>query len=169
MAAKTAARGGAALLLITLLGAAAEAPARRPGLWVATVTSGPVGVGSKAETCVGEGAEAPAALFALNRKLKGCEPPTVTRDGAGYVLHLACAAAGGALTLDTTAVAAGDFQSRYTVTAHTKLAGTSAPAAAAGGDVAIVAEVAYAGACPADLAPGDTRADGKIRHAAPAG
>ena len=138
------------------------APVRKPGLWTMTVTSGPMGSGQTAEVCVGPGPATPQSLLAGAGLPKGCTAVSGgAAPGGGYRLQTQCDANG--LSLSGALEMSGDFQSRYTGKVIASLAGASsgAPMIQAGFDAV------WSGACPAELAPGDSRVNGKIRHAPP--
>ena len=163
-------RGARALLGVALALAVAgsavaqsasdPAPARKPGLWTMTVTSGPTGAGQAAEVCVGPGPATPQSLLAGAGLPKGCTGVSgAGLPGGGYRLRTQCETSG--LSLAGTLDMEGDFQARYRGKVTASLAGSpaGAPMIEAG------FEAVWSGACPAELGPGDSRMNGKIRHA----
>lgn len=128
-------------------------PLLRNGLWNVTTTTD--GVTMTAKICLDDAFQREASLFSLKLNGSICPtPPTIAREGAGFITTRTCAL-GPVQLVDTTRIT-GDMQRSYRRQSEMITTGPGVPPQTS----AQLEEGAYVGACPSDMAGGDMDMNG---------
>ena len=139
---------------------AAPGPLRRAGLWESRITGGPLGgTDMTVRTCSDPSKDRADAAFGSGRRPAGCGggPTIVPSPGGGWAYHMVCRPSG-AMTLDVSGVASGDFQTGYTVKTVTRMTPAPLPQMA---ESRMTVTARWLGPCPAGMKPGDSTLDGR--------
>lgn len=76
----------------------------------------------ESQSCTDPSVEKPGAVVQNGRQQANCSAAEISRaPGGGYAFHMICPPGGGRMSMDTTGVATGDFQSGYTVRTTTRM------------------------------------------------
>jgi hypothetical protein len=142
-------------------------PARKPGLWVQTISTGDMTQTTR--ICLDEATDKAMSLVGSQMSDEICSKHEVTPVAGGYRFSSVCAAGDGTGTTTTEGSATGDFNSKYKVEAQSTITGANAPQMNGARKMTVEAE--WQGPCPADFKPGDMELPGgmKMNIAAMAG
>lgn len=128
-------------------------PLLKNGLWNVTTTTD--GVIMTAKICLDDAFQREASLFSLKLNGSICPtPPTIAREGAGFITTRTCAL-GPVQLVDTTRIT-GDMQRSYRRQSEMITTGPGVPPQTS----AQREDGAYVGACPSDMAGGDMDMNG---------
>ena len=143
----------------TIVAAPLATPARKPGLWKQTISSG--GSTMALRVCTDPEVEKKIAWWGGGQAQGACVENTATQGPDGVWRFKSVCKAGTAGNSVTEGTMSGDFSSRYEVKGTTTTVGASTPAANGVHEINVVAE--WQGPCPADWTPGDTEMPGGMR------
>ena len=147
---------GAALLLTTLTAlpaAAADMPARKPGLWEIKMNFANRAPGQTMQQCIDAATDAIMQSSASNIGSQNCSKRDVVKSGDTMTIDSVCTVAGKNAT--SHAVVTGSFDSAYTMTVSSK------SDVGPGFDMTLAAK--WLGPCQADQKPGDMILPGGLK------
>lgn len=154
---------GAAGVSVLLTAHAADWPKRRPGLWDVTMESGTPMGGMTAKHCVDEASDTQMQRQAMSAQRDAqCTMSTPTAISGGIEVQADCTDKEG--KSHAVSRITGNMQSAYTV--DTQI--TFTPPRHGMANAHMIAKAQYAGACPADMKPGDIRM-GSLKLKGPGG
>jgi len=131
-------------------------PARKPGLWTQTVSTG--GMTQTSKMCLDAATDKEISAWGQQGASDICSKNSVTPTPGGWKFESVCDMGGGAGQIATTGQATGDFNSKYTVKATSVTSG--AAAAQMNGTHEMTVEAAWEGPCPAGMKAGDVSLPG---------
>jgi hypothetical protein len=136
-------------------------PTRKAGWWEMTMAmSAPVPMRQKMSMCVDAASEKASGAFATMNQRGNCTTGPVTRTPSGWAFSSTCKQ--GSMTMTTSGVASGDFNSAYKVDSTTRMNPAPMPQMA---ESKMTIEAKWAGPCPAGRKPGDmVMANGMVMH-----
>ncbi|WP_339915734.1 DUF3617 family protein [uncultured Brevundimonas sp.] len=152
---------GAAATPATATPARATAPRLRPGLWRVTMSGD--GATGTSRMCVDRAIQSRMSVIGASQSAGACQESTTRAlPGGGFAVHSVCdaTAMGGGRTVTDGAVT-GDLTTGYVN--HMTSATTGAPVAHMNRTMSMTATGTWAGACPADMKPGDMEMPGGMR------
>lgn len=135
-------------------------PTRRPGLWIQTMTRDGRSPGHLAEVkmCLDAAADTKLGVFGHNVTNSLCRQAVSRGLDGSYSYNATCKM--GAGVVRSKGVITGDFSSAYKV--HTE-SDIERPTGGAPDHHVMDVEARYAGACPADMTPGDMVIGGSLK------
>jgi hypothetical protein len=134
-------------------------PARKPGLWVQTISTGDMTQTTR--ICLDEATDKAMSLVGSQMSDDICSKHEVTPVAGGYRFSSVCAAGDGTGTTTTEGTATGDFNARYKVEAQSTISGANAPQMNGARKMTVEAE--WQGPCPAGFKPGDMELPGGMK------
>ena len=130
-------------------------PARKAGLWEATVSINGGGAPQVSKQCVDASTEESLRGLVGQGGPKGmCAVNTVEKVSGGYKMHTECSIAGSSMITDGSFI--GDFEREY----KGSLVSVMKPAMAGSGRTETTIHAVYKGGCPSDMKPGDISVNG---------
>ena len=141
--------------------AAQDMPKMKPGLWETTTsTAAPKGgqaQSSKSSMCINEAVQKEMMDFSKGMGAQ-CSKNTTRRDGNKYIGEAECTFGGSAMKSQSVATFSGDTS--YRVESRS----TFSPPMSGMSESNTTQEAKYAGACPANMKPGDMNMGGRMMN-----
>jgi len=154
---RTRALAGAVVTLTAVAALASELPARKPGLWEMSITSGAEPAVTTRQ-CIDAATD--ARMQQAGRGIMGanCSKDVTRRDGARWVTESECRV--GTSTIVSRSVITGDFQQAFRIEVTSRY---TPPLMGTAQDTSTI-DARWAGACPAGWKPGDMELPGSKRR-----
>jgi hypothetical protein len=137
--------------------AANDLPARKPGLWEMSITSGKEPAVSTRQ-CIDAATDARMQQAGRGLMSANCSKDVTRREGARWISESVCKL--GSSTVTSRSVTTGDFQQGFRVEVESRYA---PPLMGTAQDASVI-EARWAGPCPAGWKPGDMELPGTQRR-----